>query len=189
MTRSHCLHSNTVSLDQSHPRTTDCVRSPRVITGLSVIRLEMAVAILFLLCASALSALAVDLLPAIRLCSERAAGRFPLVENGKAAALVYSKEDAEVVATAEQALAADIKAVTHIEPVVVSDYGALPKGPCLMAGTLGHSPLIDRMVKDGKVMKVSIASGCEGLTTARWRALLVCRNGWPCLERSLQIRF
>ena len=128
---------------------------------------EVAATIVFALCQSALPAHAADFLSPIRICSEGGAGRFPLVENGKAVPLVCSKEDAGVVAIAEHALAGDIKAVTQIEPVVVSDRGPLPEGPCLMAGTLGHSPLIDRLVADGRVDVKSIAGGWERFVIAR----------------------
>lgn len=123
--------------------------------------------ILIVLCASPLLAHAVDSLSPIRLCSDGGAGRFPLVENGKAAPLVCSKQDAEVVAIAQRALAADIKAVTRIEPVVVSGDEPLPKGPCLMAGTLGHSPVIDQLVKNGNLDVKSIAGGWERFVIAR----------------------
>ncbi|MDI1250372.1 MAG: glycosyl hydrolase 115 family protein, partial [Lacunisphaera sp.] len=75
------------------------------------------------------------------------AGDFPLVRDGRAAAIVVSAEDFKVVSIAANDLAADIERVTSRRPVV----GASATGPAVLIGTLGHSALIDGLVAAGKL--------------------------------------
>jgi len=75
-------------------------------------------------------------------------GDFPLVSAGWAADVVYAAEDFPVVAIAARDFAADVERVTGRKPDVRTAAGA---GPAVLAGTLGHSPLIDGLVKAGKL--------------------------------------
>ena len=75
---------------------------------------------------------------------------FPLVQGQEIAALAASAEDAEVVRIALVALAGDIEHVSSQKPAVLSGVGKLP-AYCVLAGTLGSSPLIDGLVAAGKL--------------------------------------
>lgn len=81
---------------------------------------------------------------------EHRAGDFPLVHDGRAAAIVVSAEDFKVASLAANDLAADIERVTTLRPAVVHTNAGL-SGPAVLVGTLGHSPLIDTLVAAGKL--------------------------------------
>ncbi len=75
---------------------------------------------------------------------------FPLVSGGRAADVVYAAEDFRVVAIAAHDFAADVERVTGRKPAVgteVPGQGA----PLVLAGTLNRSPLIDGLVRAGKL--------------------------------------
>ncbi len=77
-------------------------------------------------------------------------GTFPLSSPTGAAAFVSDPDDFAVVSIAEQAVAEDVEQVSGQKPAVLSAQNALPK-ICVLAGTLDHSQLIDRLVKRGKI--------------------------------------
>src|SRR5262245_40405472 len=76
--------------------------------------------------------------------SSESAGSFPLVAGGRAAAIHVSAQDYPGVIRAANDLRLDVGRVTRIEPVIRID-GA-PGGRAVLVGTLGKSPLIDRLV-------------------------------------------
>ena len=76
--------------------------------------------------------------------------RFPLARDGRAASLVVSSVDFAGVTRAAIALRADVERVTGIAPAFSID--TLPSsGPVLLIGTLGRSPVIDGLVRSGKL--------------------------------------
>jgi hypothetical protein len=77
-------------------------------------------------------------------------GRFPVVAGGRAAPLVVSTGDHAGVIRVLDDLQADIKAVTGVTPVVAHDRIPGGRDPVLV-GTVGKSPLIDRLVATGKL--------------------------------------
>jgi hypothetical protein len=77
-------------------------------------------------------------------------GDFPLVSGGRAADVVYAAEDFKVVAIAARDFAADIERVTGRKPIVRTDAPAAG-APVVLAGTLGRSPLIDGLMRAGKL--------------------------------------
>src|SRR4051794_26776726 len=77
-------------------------------------------------------------------------GRFPLVSDGRAAPLVVSAGDHAGVIRVVDDLQADIAAVTGVTPVVAHDRIPVGRDPVLV-GTVGKSPLIDRLVADGRL--------------------------------------
>ncbi len=82
--------------------------------------------------------------------TESSAGSFPLSVNGKPAPLVASSEDYPGVIRAIKDLQADLGRVTGMEPVFHLDE--LPVSDCIiLAGTVGKSPLIDKLVAAGKL--------------------------------------
>ncbi|RSM58136.1 glycosyl hydrolase [Actinoplanes sp. ATCC 53533] len=87
-------------------------------------------------------------------------GRFPLVAAGRAAPLVVSAGDHAGVIRVVDDLSADIAAVTGVTPVVAHDRVPGGRDPVLV-GTIGKSPLIDRLVAAGKLDVRGIAGEWE----------------------------
>ncbi|UOX91820.1 glycosyl hydrolase 115 family protein [Amycolatopsis sp. FBCC-B4732] len=74
---------------------------------------------------------------------------FPLVSRGKAATIVVAPGDLPGVRRVAGDLAADVERVTGVRPAV-SDV--VPEhGPVVLVGTLGHSPLVDDLVRAGRL--------------------------------------
>ncbi|NMO55659.1 glycosyl hydrolase [Actinoplanes sp. TBRC 11911] len=77
-------------------------------------------------------------------------GNFPLVERGKAAPIVVSAADYAGVIRVVDDLQADVKKVSGAQTSVTHD--TLPNGrDPVIVGTIGKSPLIDRIVARGKL--------------------------------------
>src|ERR1019366_5599528 len=96
----------------------------------------------------------------------KASGSFPLVE-AKAAATVYvdSGDYAGVVRAAGD-LVADVARVTGVTPAMKHDELGLGLGAnAVLAGTIGKSALIDRLIREGKID----ASQVKG----KWEAFLI----------------
>ena len=88
-------------------------------------------------------------------------GAFPIVSaDGHTATFVIDSLDAEVVSTAAQAVADDIRLITGLTPTLASSADRL-KYP-VIAGTIGSSMLIDNLIESGKLD----ASGVKG----KWEA-------------------
>jgi len=107
-------------------------------------------------------------------------GRFPLVADGEAATLVVSEADHPGVKRAVGDLQADIKRVTDVEPEIVKDR--VPTGrDVVIIGTIGKSPLIDKLVRDRKLD----VKGIEG----KWETSLeqVVPNPMPGVSRAFVI--
>ncbi len=126
------------------------------------------------------------------------AGDFPLVADGRAAAIVVAPEDFKVVSIAARDLAADIERVTGVKPAIeteaASRAGLRPvqsatanpaesgqRPDLLVAGTLGHSAQIDSLVSAGK-LDVSALRG-------QWESFLITTvpAPWPGVEQALVI--
>lgn len=105
------------------------------------------------------------------------AGDFPLVQDGKAATIVFSLEDFKVVSIAANDLAADMERVTGRRPAV----GQGATGPAVLVGTLGSSPLINGLVDAGK-LDVHALRGA-------WESFLITTvaNPWPGVSSALVI--
>ena len=87
-------------------------------------------------------------------------GDFPLVRNGQTAAIVVSAEDFKVVNIAANDFAADVERVTGRKPVVRTDATSLTS-PVVLIGTLGHHPIIDRLVAEGRLDVSQLANAWE----------------------------
>ncbi|MBU2664568.1 glycosyl hydrolase 115 family protein [Actinoplanes bogorensis] len=112
--------------------------------------------------------------------TERGANRFPLVADGKAAPLIVSKDDYAGVIRVVDDLQTDIKKVTGVEPVVSHD--TIPAGSApVIVGTLGKSPLVDRIVARGKLD----VSGLRG----KWETTIeqVVRDPLPGVREALLV--
>ena len=112
--------------------------------------------------------------------SSAGAGRFTLSTAGRPAPIVASSQDHPGVVRAVQSLRADIGRVTSNEPPVSLDT-LPPAREVVVVGTLGRSPLIDRLVRAGALDTSGIAG--------RWEAFLiqVVERPWPGVERALVI--
>lgn len=111
-------------------------------------------------------------------------GWLPLVQKGLAAPLFVDKADWPGVVRATGDLQADFERVTAKRPAIKSAAELPAKAGLPMAiiiGTAGHSPLINRLVKAGKLDTQSIAG--------RWEAfqINVVEQPLPGLQRALVI--
>lgn len=112
----------------------------------------------------ALSALAVAYATAnaepVKILSSPQPDAFPIVAiDGTTATFVIDPEDAEVVSTAAQAVSDDIKLITGKKPPLADKLSgtSLP----IIAGTLGHSELIDALASAGKIASDNVAGKWE----------------------------
>ncbi|MHA6249050.1 glycosyl hydrolase 115 family protein [Pontibacter sp. CAU 1760] len=93
--------------------------------------------------------------------TEKDAGSFPVAAEGKAAPLVVSDQDYPGVVRVAKHLQADIKRVTNLEPQLTVGKKAPKAKEIILVGTLGKSPLIDKLVHDKKLDVAGIAGRWE----------------------------
>lgn len=92
------------------------------------------------------------------------AATFELVANGVAPTIFTSAGDAAVVEIAAHAFAGDVERVSGVRPKVSQ---AAPEGRlAILAGTIGSSPLIDRLIADQRIIVDKIAGQAEAYTIA-----------------------
>jgi hypothetical protein len=105
-------------------------------------------------------------------------GDFKLVFNGQTADILVSSEDAKVVQIAAGDLASDVERVTGKKPSVINDP-TLTSANTVIIGTLGKSPLIDRLSKGGKIDAAQIRG--------KWESFLIAtvKNPLPNIETAL----
>ncbi len=113
--------------------------------------------------------------------AKKVTGSFPLVAGGKAAAFYASESEWPGVLRTLRDVQADIKRVTGREPQLLTDAPATSKEPVVLVGTLGHSPLIDKLVQAGK-LDVSNLAG-------RWETFVVqaIDNPLPGVAKALVV--
>ena len=83
----------------------------------------------------------------IALTNDTDGAAFALVADGRAAAIAIDGSDAEVVTTAAAMLSSDIEAVSGLKPALTDT----PSGTAVIAGTIGQSKFIDKLIADGKL--------------------------------------
>ncbi len=89
-------------------------------------------------------------------------GRFPLFTAGRPAVLRVSPADWPGVVRAAKDLRADVGRVTGTQPELVEAEGsAATASPAVLIGTIGRSPLIDALVKAGKLDVSGVAGKWE----------------------------
>ncbi|GAB3823289.1 glycosyl hydrolase 115 family protein [Hymenobacter jeollabukensis] len=147
----------------------------------SIIRRVWPLLLLFLLTAAA-PALAAPTVPGseVYVSPDKGKGRFPLVAGGKAAPLFASAQDWPGVLRAARDLQADVNRVTKIPPPLTTDQA--PRGKeVVLIGTVGKSPLIDGLIRAGKLD----ASGLAG----KWETFVVqtVDKPLPGVERALVV--
>ena len=92
-------------------------------------------------------------------------GRFPLVARHHAAPLVVSSDDYPGVTRVVDDLSADIRSVTGVRPTVAVDKVPAQR-EVVIIGTLGHSPIVDKLVSTGKVDVTGVAGKWDDLAPA-----------------------
>jgi hypothetical protein len=98
--------------------------------------------------------------PARYVVSKPTPGSFPLFADERAAPIVVSRRDHHGVARVAGDLSADIGRVTGTRPDV--DLDRVPRSEdIVLVGTLGRSPLIDRLVRAGKLDVRGVAGKWE----------------------------
>ncbi len=107
-------------------------------------------------------------------------GSFGLVQNNEASTVYIDSQDYPGVIRAAKDLQADINRVTKQTPNLVHEQTGLEKNTVII-GTIGKSPVIDRLIKDGKIDTSQIAG--------KWESFLiqVVPNPMPGVENSLII--
>jgi hypothetical protein len=87
-------------------------------------------------------------------------GDFNLVYDGACAGIFYDPGDFKVVEISTNNLADDITKVTGLTPKIYTDPKLL-SGSVVIAGTIGHSKLINELIKQGKIDSSGIAGQWE----------------------------
>ena len=107
-------------------------------------------------------------------------GAFPLVANSHSARLVLDDQDYAGVLRAAHDLQTDINSVTGITPEISAPAGKL-SGEVVLIGTIGHSALIDRLIREHKIDTTGVAN--------KWESTLVqvVAHPMPGVTRALVI--
>jgi len=104
---------------------------------------------------------------------------FDLVAGGVAPTIFVSPGDAPVVGIAARAFAEDVERVAGVKPQVSE---AAPSGPlAILAGTIGGSPMIDKLIADKRIAVDKVAGQNEAYTIA------VVENPTPGVARALVV--
>jgi hypothetical protein len=107
-------------------------------------------------------------------------GDFPLVRERTAAPIFLADADYSGVLRAATDLQADIERVSTVKPELITARSPSGKS-AVLAGTLGHSPLIDGLVKSGRIRVDAIAG--------KWESFVITTvaNPLPNVEQALVI--
>ncbi|GAB4524413.1 MAG: hypothetical protein Kow00133_12660 [Amphiplicatus sp.] len=114
------------------------------------------------------------------ICLEPAEGSFALIENGRPALILTDEGADPAVKRAAASFAGDLERVSGRRARQASD-SRRAKGPAVVIGVAGESPLIDGLVEAGKLE----LAGLEG----QWEAfeIEVVDDPWPNVPRALII--
>ncbi len=106
--------------------------------------------------------------------------RFPLATDGQPVPMYVSSDDHAGVVRAAQDLQGDLGRVTSTEPSLTTD-AAPQEETVIIAGTIGKSPLLQRLVRNRSLN--------VGGVVGRWEAFLIetLENPLPGVERALVI--
>ncbi len=115
---------------------------------------------LCILCFVPCSLLAQNQKPNIAVSTTNAPLSFPIVANGKSAAIYIDQKDASVVGIAAEAFKNDINLLSNLSPEIVKNNAALSAYPIII-GTLGQSFYIDELAKIQKINKVKLLGKWE----------------------------
>ncbi len=110
----------------------------------------------------------------------KSGGSFTLSEKGNVAPIIVSNNDFEGVRRVARYFQTDVKNVTDVEPAILFDR--LPEATeIIIAGTIGHSQLIDDLIAKGKINVDDV--------TGRWESSVseVIDNPYPGIKKALVI--
>lgn len=107
-------------------------------------------------------------------------GDFKLVYNNTAANILVSGDDFKVVRIAANDFAMDVKRITEKLPAIVNDLNNASTNVVII-GTLGKSPVVERLTRNGKVDASSIRG--------KWESYIIAtvKNPLPNVETALVI--
>lgn len=138
-------------------------------------------ALVRILAALSLAATVPGLAPAEALAQQAptAGASFDLVADGAAPTIFVSPGDAPVVGIAARAFAGDVERVSGVKPQVSE---AAPSGRlAILAGTIGGSPVIDKLIADKRIAVDKVTGQSEAYTIA------VVENPVPGVTRALVV--
>ena len=101
-----------------------------------------------LLCCFTLNVWAIGQLSYVR--DTAVSGGFPIIQGGKAAKVYVDAADWPGVARAARNLRTDISKVSGVEAEFIADANGL-SGDVIIAGTVGRSKILDRLIQSGKI--------------------------------------
>lgn len=107
-------------------------------------------------------------------------GSFPVVQEKVAATIVVAAGDYAGVVRAAGDLQADVQRVSGVSPVISNSEASLGNN-VILVGTLGRSPLIDRLIREKKIDVSAIAGKWESFF------LQVVPKPFPGVESALVI--
>jgi len=87
-------------------------------------------------------------------------GAFGIADKNFVAPLVMSSDDWQGVSLALNSLQTDIKNVTDKEPAIVTDVQKI-SGKAIIVGTIGHSKIIDDLIRNRKINVAGVAGKWE----------------------------
>src|SRR6478609_6939617 len=96
--------------------------------------------------------------------NKAASGSFPLASNGKVASILVSDVDFPGVLRVVGHLQKDLQTVTNSLPTILKDK-SVNENYLVIIGTLGKSPIIDRLAKEGKIDANQLQGKWEKFTT------------------------
>jgi hypothetical protein len=111
---------------------------------------------------------------------QAASGCFPLEQNKQSAPIFLDQADWPGVLRAGADLQADVERVTGIKPTLITNSAPTGKSVVII-GTLGKSPLIDGLVKSGKINADAISG--------KWESFIITTvaNPLPGIDQALVI--
>src|SRR5690606_13559004 len=115
-----------------------------------------------------------------RICYQPTANGIALVENRKPLTVITDAHADPAVQRAAAGFAEDLKRVSGRSSKHINQLGKL-KGPAVVIGVVGNSPLIDGLIADGKLAVEVIHNKWEGFQ------ITVVDNPWPKVPNALVI--
>ena len=113
------------------------------------------------LCASTVSPLALACETPASVCSSSKSGSFPLIRSGQPASLFVDASADSAVRHVADSFAADLQRVGGQAPDSLDDVDRSGSGDLIIIGVLGHSAVIDGLVRAGKIAASDIAGQWE----------------------------
>lgn len=114
------------------------------------------------------------------LCFTSNEGSFPLIHNGKPAAILLEADIDPAIREVNENFAEDLQRVSGQKPRVFKNVSKA-KSPVVLIGTLDQSPLIKGLITEGKLDAEQIRGAWEAFQ------ITVIKNPWPNVPEALVI--